>query len=65
MCIRDSYWTEHLERMSSIRETINWRSYGQQNPLSEYNIESFQSFKLMFDHIRLCMIYYLFNNPMK
>ena len=65
LSIIDFYWTEHLERMSSIRETINWRSYGQQNPLSEYNIESFQSFKLMFDHIRLCMIYYLFNNPMK
>lgn len=65
LSIIDFYWTEHLERMSSIRETINWRSYGQQNPLSEYNMESFQSFKLMFDQIRLCVIYYIFNNPIK
>jgi preprotein translocase subunit SecA len=63
LSIIDFYWTEHLERMSYIRETINWRAYGQQNPLSEYNIEAFQSFKLMFDQIRLCMIYYFLKNP--
>jgi preprotein translocase subunit SecA len=63
LSILDFYWTEHIERMNYIRETINWRSYGQQNPLTEYNIEAFQSFKLMFDQIRSCMIYYFLNNP--
>jgi preprotein translocase subunit SecA len=33
--------------MSYIRETINWRSYGQQNPLVEYNLEAFKSFNLI------------------
>lgn len=63
LSIIDFYWTEHIERMGYIRETISWRSYGQQNPLLEYNIEAFKSFKLMFEQIRSCMLYYFLNNP--
>jgi preprotein translocase subunit SecA len=63
LSIIDFYWTEHIERMSYIRETINWRSYGQQNPLIEYNIEAFKSFKVMFEQIRTYMLYYFINNP--
>jgi preprotein translocase subunit SecA len=62
LSIVDFYWTEHIERMSYIRETINWRAYGQQNPLVEYNMEAFKSFKLMFEQIRSSMIYYFLNN---
>ena len=62
--ILDYYWTEHIERMSYIRETISWRSYGQQNPLVEYNIEAFKSFKLFFSEIRSCMLYSFLNNPL-
>ena len=61
--IIDYYWTEHIERMSYIRETISWRSYGQQNPLVEYNIEAFKSFKVLFEEIRACMLYSFLNNP--
>jgi preprotein translocase subunit SecA len=64
LSILDYYWTEHIERMNYIRETINWRSYGQQNPLTEYNIEAFESFKLMFDQIRSSMIYYFLNHSL-
>jgi preprotein translocase subunit SecA len=63
LTIIDCYWTEHLERMSYIRETISWRSYGQQNPLSEYSMEAFKSFKLMFQQIRSGMLYYFLSNP--
>jgi preprotein translocase subunit SecA len=63
LAIIDFYWTEHLEKMSYIRETINWRSYGQQNPLIEYNIEAFKSFKLMFEKIRSSMLYSFINSP--
>jgi preprotein translocase subunit SecA len=58
----DFCWTEHLDRMSFIRDTINWRAYGQQNPLVEYNIEAFQSFQLMLEEIRSYMVYYSLNN---
>ena len=60
----DFCWTEHLERMTYLRETISWRSYGQQNPLTEYNVEAGLSFKLMFDQIRFSMIYSFLNNPL-
>jgi preprotein translocase subunit SecA len=63
LSIIDFYWTEHIERMGYIRETINWRSYGQQNPLVEYNLEAFDSFQLMFQQIRSYMIYYFLNSP--
>jgi preprotein translocase subunit SecA len=64
LSIIDFFWTEHIELMSCIRETINWRAYGQQNPLIEYNIEAFKSFLLMFEQIRLSMIYYFLNNEL-
>ena len=64
LSIIDYYWTEHIERMSYIRETISWRSYGQQNPLVEYNIEAFKSFRLFFEEIRSCMLYSFLNNPL-
>jgi len=63
--IIDFYWTEHLERMNYIRETVNWRAYGQQNPLVEYNIEAFKSFNLMLEEIQECMLYYILNNPIQ
>jgi len=61
LSIIDYYWTEHIDRMSYIKETINWRAYGQQNPLMEYNMEAFKSFKLMFDQIRFYFLYYFYN----
>ena len=62
LSIVDFYWTEHIERMNFIRETVNWRAYGQQNPIVEYNTEAFKSFKLMFEQIRSSMIYYFLSN---
>ena len=64
LAIVDFHWTEHLERMGFIRETINWRAYGQQNPLIEYNGEAFQSFQFMFQQIRESMVYYFLENPL-
>jgi preprotein translocase subunit SecA len=59
----DFHWTEHLERMNSLRETINWKAYGQQNPLVEYNLGAFKSFENMFDQIRSYMLYSLLIHP--
>lgn len=64
LSIIDFYWTEHIERMSYTRETINWRSYGQQTPLIEYNIQACDSFKVMYEQIRSYMLYYFINNPL-
>jgi preprotein translocase subunit SecA len=58
----DKQWSSHLERMDYIRETISWRSYGQQNPLVEYNQEASQSFCWMIQEIRNSMVYYFSAN---
>jgi preprotein translocase subunit SecA len=64
LSILDFYWTEHIERMDYIRDTINWRSYGQQNPLIEYNVEAFASYQFMLEKIRHSLLYYMLEYPL-
>ena len=49
--------------MNYSRETVNWRAYGQQNPLNEYNEQAVESFKIMFEQIGSSMLYSFLNNP--
>lgn len=53
----DSFWTQHLEQMDSIKETISWRSYGQQNPLVEYQEEAILSFRTLFEKLQNSLVY--------
>jgi len=53
----DYAWQEHLERMSLLKESIGWRSYGQQDPLIEYKNEAFNLFVNMVTYIRQTVIY--------
>lgn len=53
----DQAWQEHIEKMSLLRESINWRSYGQQDPLIEYKNEAFLLFLDMTSYIRQTVIY--------
>jgi preprotein translocase subunit SecA len=53
----DKAWQEHLEKMASLRESIGWRSYGQQDPLTEYKNEAFALFISMITYIRETVIY--------
>ena len=43
--------------MTLLRESINWRSYGQQDPLIEYKNEAFNLFIDMTAYIRQTVIY--------
>lgn len=53
----DQAWQEHIEKMSLLRDSINWRSYGQQDPLIEYKNEAFDLFLNMTSCIRQTVIY--------
>nr|YP_010726417.1 preprotein-translocase subunit a [Hypnea spinella]WDY84892.1 preprotein-translocase subunit a [Hypnea spinella] len=53
----DKGWQEHLEKMIILRESIGWRSYGQQDPLIEYKNEGFQMFINMVTYIRQTVVY--------
>ncbi len=55
----DDAWKNHLYSMDQLKEGINWRAYGQKDPLLEYKGEAFQAFKLLLEEIdnkilRLC-----------
>jgi preprotein translocase subunit SecA len=53
----DKAWQEHLEKMANLRESIGWRSYGQQDPLTEYKNEAFSLFINMITYIRETVVY--------
>ena len=53
----DKGWQEHLDKMSLLKEYINWRSYGQQDPLIEYKNEAFNLFINMITYIRQTVVY--------
>ena len=40
----DTYWMEHINTMSHLREGIHLRSYAQNNPLREYKTEGYAMF---------------------
>lgn len=43
----DQKWKEHLHSMDQLREGINFRAYGQKNPLVEYKQEGYAMFTQM------------------
>ena len=55
----DYSWKEHLQKISSLREAINWRGYGQKDPLTEYKKEAYNLFVTMMTRIRHRVIYFI------
>jgi len=59
--ILDMLWTEHLENMESLRDSVNLRAYGQRDPLIEYKKEG----HILFDGLLSNYENLLVNNIMK
>jgi preprotein translocase subunit SecA len=56
----DDRWTDHIDAMDQLRQSIGLRAYGQNNPLVQYQLEGFKMFNDMvgnieFDVTRLFM----------
>ncbi|MFO8068939.1 MAG: preprotein translocase subunit SecA [Alkalibacterium sp.] len=47
----DKKWTDHIDQMDQLRQGIGLRSYGQFNPLTEYQQEGFTLFEEMIGEI--------------
>lgn len=47
----DSHWTDHIDEMDQLRQSIGLRGYGQLNPLVEYQREGYQMFEEMISDI--------------
>jgi preprotein translocase subunit SecA len=54
--ILDNLWTKHIEKLSYIRETINWKAYGQQNPKNEYTISSYFLFIELLNQVQFSFL---------
>lgn len=47
----DTYWTEHIDAMSELRQAVRLQAYAQVNPLREYQEIGFQKFEAMIESI--------------
>ncbi len=47
----DRYWMNHLDQMSSLRQSVGLKSYAQLNPLREYQELGFEMFNEMLSNI--------------
>ncbi len=52
LSVLDNAWKEHLASMDYLRQSINLRSYAQQDPKQEFKRESFKLFSQMLDRIK-------------
>lgn len=43
----DMFWTNHLENLEALLESVRMRAYGQKDPLVEYKRESYELFKTL------------------
>jgi preprotein translocase subunit SecA len=55
----DSAWTEHLQKITFLRDSIRWIAYGQKDPLTEYKKEAFNYFNIMLARIRHRVVYFV------
>ena len=47
----DSHWTDHIDEMDQLRQSIGLRGYGQLNPLVEYQTDGYRMFEQMIGDI--------------
>ena len=43
----DDHWTNHIDEMDQLRQSIGLRGYGQLNPLVEYQADGYEMFERM------------------
>jgi preprotein translocase subunit SecA len=48
----DTYWVQHIDSMSELRQAVTLQSYGQINPFREYQEIGFNMFETMIQNIQ-------------
>lgn len=56
----DLFWTNHLENLEALAESVRMRAYGQKDPLVEYKRESFDMFKTLIINAELWVVANIF-----
>lgn len=60
LTVIDDKWKEHLREMDDLKEGINFRAYGQKDPLIEYKKDGFELFMRMLEDISSEVINFVF-----
>jgi len=60
LTVIDEKWKEHLREMDDLKEGINFRAYGQKDPLIEYKMDGFRMFEAMLNSIAIDVINFIF-----
>jgi preprotein translocase subunit SecA len=60
LTVIDDKWKEHLREMDDLKEGINFRAYGQKDPLIEYKKDGFDLFVQMLEDISKEVINFVF-----
>ncbi len=60
LTVIDDKWKEHLREMDDLKEGINFRAYGQKDPLIEYKKDGFELFMRMLEDISKDVINFVF-----
>lgn len=60
LTVIDDKWKEHLREMDDLKEGINFRAYGQKDPLIEYKKDGFGLFVQMLEDISKEVINFVF-----
>ncbi len=55
----DTHWTEHIDKMSELRQGVSLQSYAQQNPFQIYQKEGIELFNKMMRNIETDVLKYL------
>lgn len=58
----DNAWSDHLQNMENLKESVVLRKYQQLDPVAEYKSEAFEMFKGLEDAMRLNAIYSLWQS---
>ena len=48
----DSLWRDHIVNLDHLRSVVNFRGYGQRDPLQEYKQEAFELFQALLANLR-------------
>merc|ERR1712228_1064168 len=56
----DNAWKEHIEYLKILQATVGFRGYAQLDPVNEYKLDSFATFKDMLNGIRRNVVYSVF-----
>lgn len=57
----DTKWMDHIDAMDQLREGINLRAYGQQDPIQAYQIEGFDMFNEMIQSVKEETVQYIYH----